>query len=133
LHPLIVPTFNLHIVCLRILHQQRRSLSVQRIRRIGVSQQLRQEDLEDVDHVVHRRPSLVDDVETHAAGQLVDVGVEDAIDKADAWRLVRVLVGELDVDFPETAEEGCCEGVVLVCRRQRSINGMTKAYSLQGP
>jgi hypothetical protein len=114
-YPAIDPTFDLHIVCLRILHQQRRSLSIQRIRRIGVSQQLRQEDLEDVDHVVHRRPSLVDDVETHAAGQLVDVGMEDAIDKADAWRLVWVLVGKLDVDFPETAEEGCCESVALAC------------------
>jgi hypothetical protein len=113
LYLLINPTFDLHIIRLWILHQHRSSLSIQRIGRIGVSQQLRQKDLEDVDHIVHGRPSLVDDVETHAAGQLVDVGMEDAIDKADAWRLVRVLVGELDVDFPETAEKGCCKSVVL--------------------
>jgi hypothetical protein len=110
-YPLIGPTFDLHIVRLRVLHQQRRSLAIQRIGRIGIAQQLRQEDLEDVDHVVHRRPSLVDHVETDTTRELVDVGVEDAVDKADAGRLVRVLVGELDVDFPEPAEEGCCRVV----------------------
>jgi hypothetical protein len=35
--------------------------------------------------------------------------MENAVNKTNAWRLVRVLVGELDVDFPEAAEEGRCE------------------------
>jgi hypothetical protein len=39
--------------------------------------------------------------------------MEDAIDKTDAGRLVRVLVGEFDMDFPETAEKGCCEVFAL--------------------
>jgi hypothetical protein len=39
--------------------------------------------------------------------------MEDAIDKADAGRLVRVLVGEFDMDFPETTEKGCCKSVAL--------------------
>lgn len=37
--------------------------------------------------------------------QLVDVGVKDAIDEANARAFVRVLVREFDVDFPETASE----------------------------
>jgi hypothetical protein len=65
---LVDPTFDLDVVRFWILHQQRSGLAIQRVSRIGVSQQLWQEDLEDVDHIVHRRPSLVDDVETHAAG-----------------------------------------------------------------
>lgn len=40
--------------------------------------------------------------------QLIYVGMEDAIHEADAGRLVRVLVWELDVDLPEAAGEGCC-------------------------
>ena len=52
--PAIPLTFDLDIVCLGLFHQQRRRLAVQWIRRVGVSQQLRQEDLKDVDHVVHR-------------------------------------------------------------------------------
>ena len=38
--------------------------------------------------------------------QLVYVGVEDAVREADAGRLVGVLVGQLDVDFPDTTFEG---------------------------
>jgi len=33
--------------------------------------------------------------------------VEDAVDEADAGRFVGVLVGQLDVDFPQAAGEGC--------------------------
>jgi hypothetical protein len=40
--------------------------------------------------------------------------MEDAVDEADAGRLVWVLVGELDVDFPEAAEERCCWVVICV-------------------
>jgi hypothetical protein len=75
-----------------------------------------QEDLEDVDHVVHWRPGLVDDVEADGARQFVDVGVEDAVYEADAWALVGVLVWELDVDFPEAAFEGGCRRLAGVER-----------------
>ena len=46
-------TFDLDIVCLWLFHQKRRRLAIQRIRRIRVAQELREEDFEDVDHVVH--------------------------------------------------------------------------------
>lgn len=39
--------------------------------------------------------------------QFVDVGMEDAVDKADAGRLVGILIWELDVHFPQTAGKGC--------------------------
>lgn len=38
--------------------------------------------------------------------QLVDVGMEDAVDETNARRLVGIIVGELDVDFPVAAFEG---------------------------
>jgi hypothetical protein len=37
--------------------------------------------------------------------QFVNVGVEDSVDKANAWRLVRVRVGELDMDLPGSTFE----------------------------
>lgn len=40
--------------------------------------------------------------------QLINVGVENPVDEADAWRLVGVLIGELDVNFPDPALEWCC-------------------------
>jgi hypothetical protein len=40
--------------------------------------------------------------------QFVDVRVEDAVNEANAGALVRVLIGQLDVDLPESALEGCC-------------------------
>ena len=47
--------------------------------------------------------------------QFVDVGVEDPVHKADTRRLVRVLIRQLDVDFPDAAfERSCLPGVVLV-------------------
>ena len=38
--------------------------------------------------------------------QFVDVWVEYTVDKTDAGGLVGILVGKLDVDFPEAAGEG---------------------------
>lgn len=38
--------------------------------------------------------------------QLIYVRVEDAVDETDAGAFVGVLVGEFNVDFPETAGEG---------------------------
>ena len=40
---------------------------VQRVRWIGVEEQLGKKNLENVDQLVHWRPSLVDDVEAHRA------------------------------------------------------------------
>lgn len=48
---------------------------VERVRGVGVGEQLRQEGLEDVGQVVERRPGLVDHVQAHRAGHLVDVRV----------------------------------------------------------
>lgn len=42
--------------------------------------------------------------------QLIDVRVKNAINKSDARRFVWVLIGEFDVDLPDAALEGCCEG-----------------------
>ena len=38
--------------------------------------------------------------------QFVDVGVEYPVYETDAGRFVRILVWELDVDFPEAAGKG---------------------------
>ena len=42
--------------------------------------------------------------------QLIDVRVEDTVHESDRGRLVGVLIGELDVDFPVAALERCCSG-----------------------
>lgn len=56
----------------------------------------------------HFRPDPSNlDVEFHS--QLIDIGVEDAVDESDAGRLVRVGVGELDVDFPNATLERSCQ------------------------
>lgn len=39
--------------------------------------------------------------------QFIDIRVEDSIDEADARGFVRILVGELDVNFPYAVLEGC--------------------------
>lgn len=104
------PTLDLGLVILGLPHQQRRRLSVQRIARIRVAQQLRQEDFEDVDHIEHRRPGLVDHVQADRSRQLVNVRMEDLflwyqghslrcegetnlVHKTDRGRLVGVLIG----------------------------------------
>lgn len=63
-------TFNLQLICLWIPHQQRGGFTIERIGRVRVAQQLRKEDLEDVDHVEHGRPGLVYDVEADGAAAL---------------------------------------------------------------
>jgi hypothetical protein len=40
--------------------------------------------------------------------QFIDIWVEDAVYEANARALVRVLVGQFDVDLPETSLEWCC-------------------------
>lgn len=44
--------------------------------------------------------------------QLIDVGVEDAIDKSNTGALIRILIGELDVNFPMAASERRCARLV---------------------
>lgn len=55
------------LVGLRFPHYHRSRLPVERIRRVRVAEELRKKDLEDVDHVVHRRPRLVDHIEAYGA------------------------------------------------------------------
>ena len=50
-------------------------VSVEWVCGIGVGEELWQKALEDVGEVVERRPRLVDHVQAHRAGDLVDVGV----------------------------------------------------------
>lgn len=55
-------TLDLAGVGLLVAHVERSGLAVQGIRRVGVGEQLREEALEDVEHLVHGRPCLVDHV-----------------------------------------------------------------------
>lgn len=62
-------------------------------------------------------------------GQLINVWVEDLVDEANGWRFIGVLIWELDVDFPLSAGERCCNG------GQRSVRsgGMTGCSLSEGP
>ncbi len=64
-------TFDFLLIHLGISHQKRRCLAVERIRWVGVSEELGQEDFEDIDHVEHGRPSLINDVEAYRAGTII--------------------------------------------------------------
>ena len=46
-------TFNLRFISLWISHKQSGCFAIEGIRRIGVAQQLREEDFKDIDHVEH--------------------------------------------------------------------------------
>lgn len=61
-------TFDLGIVACGISHEEGRGLAVEGVGRVGVAEELRQEDFKDVDHVKHGRPGLVDDIEAHGSG-----------------------------------------------------------------
>lgn len=56
-------TLDLDIVRFSIPHQQGRRLAVEWVCRVRVAEQLRKEHFEDVDHVEHGGPGLVDDVQ----------------------------------------------------------------------
>jgi hypothetical protein len=47
--------------------------------------------------------------------QFVNVWVEDAVHKANAGALVRVLIWQLDVDLPKSALEGRCMVSICMC------------------
>ena len=64
-------TLDFRIVALGLAHQQRGRLAVERVRRVGIPQELGQEDLENVDHIKHRRPGLVDHVQADGTGPIV--------------------------------------------------------------
>lgn len=53
------PTLDLELIACCFAHQHGGSLSVQRVRWVGVAQQLRQEDLKDIDHVYIHKQSKV--------------------------------------------------------------------------
>lgn len=46
-------TFDLGIVALRFPHEERSGFTIQRVGGVGISEELWDEDFEDVDHVVH--------------------------------------------------------------------------------
>ncbi|KAK6706262.1 hypothetical protein SNK03_010086 [Fusarium graminearum] len=58
-------TFDFSIVALGFSYQQGCCFAVERVGRVGVSQKLGEEDLENVDHIKHGRPSLVNDIQAH--------------------------------------------------------------------
>ena len=122
-------TFDLGVIALRLPHEECGSFAIQRIGRVRVPKELREEDFEDIDHVIHWRPGLVDDIEADGTRavfvsklvnvahkrihiQLINVGVEYPVDEADARALVWILVWQFDVYLPETAFEGCYKGLV---------------------
>lgn len=45
--------------------------------------------------------------------QLIDVWVKDAVDEADAGRLVGICIGQFDVHFPQTSFKGRCRAVLV--------------------
>lgn len=67
-------TLDLCVVSLGVAHEECCGLAVEGVGGVGVPQELGHEDLENVDHVKHRRPGLVDHVETDRARELVNVG-----------------------------------------------------------
>ncbi len=60
-----VRTLDFRVVALRLAHEEGSGLAIQGVCRVGIPQQLREEDLEDVYHIEHGRPRLVDDVQAH--------------------------------------------------------------------
>lgn len=56
-------TFDFGIISLWFSHQKRSRLPIERVCGVWISEQLRQEDLEDVDHIEHWRPGLVDNIQ----------------------------------------------------------------------
>ena len=46
--------------------------------------------------------------------QLVDIRVKYSVHEADARTFIWILVGKLNVDFPKTTGEGCCN-YMLIC------------------
>lgn len=64
-------TLYLGIIALWFSHEECGSLTVQRIGRVGISKELGEKDFKDVDHVKHRGPGLVNNIEADGAGSIV--------------------------------------------------------------
>lgn len=65
--------------------------------------------------------SAVEFVISRQSVQLIDVRVEDPVDEANAGAFVRVLVWELDMDFPKAASEWSCRGKPSACHLFHSL------------
>ena len=63
-------TFDLDLVLLWLPHQERSGFTIQRICRIRIAQKLREEHFKDIDHVEHRGPCLVNDIQAHASASV---------------------------------------------------------------
>lgn len=63
--------------------------------------------------------------------QLVNVGVEYAVDEADTRTFVRILIGKLDVDLPKTSGKRSCRIVPLVGASPLSVRLHTLVWSLE--
>jgi len=59
-------TLDFGVVGFRLPHKESRSLSIQRIRWIGVAEKLRKKDFKYIDHVVHWWPGLIYDIKADA-------------------------------------------------------------------
>ncbi len=80
------------IATLGLTHQQRGRLAVQRIRQVGVPEELGEEDLEDVDHIKHRRPRLVDDIQAYGARPMIPTLSSPELPTQDIYSLYSVRV-----------------------------------------
>lgn len=54
--------------------------------------------------------------------QLVDIGVEDAVDEADTRTLIRVRIWQFNVHLPDSAFKGCCRCRVSAARCTRTAD-----------
>lgn len=122
-----LPAFHPCIVTSRLSHQQRSSFAIQGVGRVRIPKELWQEDLENVDHVKHGRPGLVDNIKADRTGSrdwsavpalggrsdalFVYVGMENPVHESNGGRFVWVLVWQLHVDFPPAIRKWCCKAV----------------------
>mmetsp|Transcript_157 Transcript_157/g.476 ORF Transcript_157/g.476 Transcript_157/m.476 type:complete len:209 (-) Transcript_157:293-919(-) len=75
-------TYSLRIL-IRVAHQERCRLSVERIGRIGIQEKLREEHIKHVKQIEHWTPRLVDDVETYGPRHFIHIGMEHSVAKAN--------------------------------------------------
>lgn len=109
------------LVLILVLQLHLGGFVVQRVSGVWVKQQLWQKDFENIYQVVHRRPSLIDYIQTYRArtlkfkfesGQttreylrLVDVRMENPVFEADRRRLVRVHIWQPHLHFPKSLQD----------------------------
>lgn len=54
------------------------------------------------------RPNLACHGNNRWYAQFIDVRMEDLVHEANTWRLVRILIGEFDMDLPDAPLEWRC-------------------------